>query len=162
MTRHTVVDRLAIEGLPAGRGQSSVLIRPHHNRREAIMPTAPHVIVARVYEPPTAEGGIRVLVDRLWPRGLTKSAAAVDVWCHAIAPSTELRKWFGHDPIRLGEFIRRYESELEDPDRAAALTELEALGQTNTLTLLTATKNVELSHAPFLARLIGTAQQTAS
>ncbi len=66
----------------------------------------------RVYEQPTPEDGTRVLVDRLWPRGLTKEKAHVDLWLKEIAPSTELRKWFGHDPSRWAEFKRRYRAEL--------------------------------------------------
>jgi anti-anti-sigma factor len=126
------------------------------------VPMTPRVVVARVYAPPAGDGGIRVLVDRLWPRGLTKSAAALDLWCHAIAPSTELRTWFGHEPDRLEEFISRYESELSDPDRAAALVELKELAREHTVTLLTATKDIELSHAPVLARLIELARNEPS
>jgi uncharacterized protein YeaO (DUF488 family) len=122
------------------------------------MPTA-KVLVARVYDPPAVDGGLRVLVDRLWPRGLSKSAAALDDWCRAVAPSTELRQWFGHEPARLAEFISRYKSELTDPDRASALVELKQLGRDHTLTLLTATKDLNLSHAPVLARIIERAQQ---
>lgn len=127
-----------------------------------VVATTPRVIVARVYAPPTAGDGMRVLVDRLWPRGLSKSAAALDLWSRAIAPSTELRTWFGHDPARLDEFISRYKSELNDPDRAAALVELKQLARGHTLMLLTATKDLELSHAPVLARLIELAQQEPS
>jgi uncharacterized protein YeaO (DUF488 family) len=112
------------------------------------------VRVARVYEAPTPADGTRVLVDRLWPRGLTKVAAALDSWCRDIAPSTELRTWFGHDPSRLDEFVHRYEAELDDPERALALTELKQRAVQHTLTLLTATKDLHLSHAPVLARLI--------
>ncbi len=118
------------------------------------VPPTPRVIVARVYDPPTADDGIRVLVDRLWPRGLTKSVAALDRWCRAIAPSTELRTWFAHDPARLEEFVSRYTSELSVPERADALAELKNLARGNRLTLLTATKDIELSHAPILATLI--------
>ncbi len=67
----------------------------------------------RVYDPPSLEDGSRVLVDRLWPRGLTKKRAAVDLWLKEIAPSTELRQWFGHDPARWPTFQRRYAKELE-------------------------------------------------
>lgn len=116
------------------------------------VPTSPRV--ARAYDPPTADDGLRVLVDRLWPRGLSKTAAALDLWCRAIAPSTELRTWYGHEPTRLEEFTKRYESELNDGDRAQALVELRRLGGENTVTLLTATKHLELSHATVLARLI--------
>lgn len=68
----------------------------------------------RAYETPTADDGIRVLVDRLWPRGIKKSEAAIDHWLKELAPSTELRKWFGHDPARWSEFRRRYVAEIEE------------------------------------------------
>lgn len=71
------------------------------------------IALKRVYEPPSDEDGKRVLIDRLWPRGLTKEKAHVDLWLKEIAPSTELRRWFGHDPARWAEFQRRYRSELE-------------------------------------------------
>jgi uncharacterized protein YeaO (DUF488 family) len=112
----------------------------------------PTVQLGRIYDPPSASDGTRVLVDRLWPRGLTKAAAAVDLWCRSVAPSTELRKWFGHDPQRRDEFIARYEIELREPERADALAELQVLARDHTLTLLTATKDLTLSHAPVLAR----------
>lgn len=69
--------------------------------------------IKRVYEKPAKEDGIRILVDRLWPRGLTKEKAAVDLWLKEIAPSTELRKWFGHDPDKWKEFQKRYKQELK-------------------------------------------------
>lgn len=74
----------------------------------------------RIYEAPAAEDGCRVLVDRVWPRGLAKDKARVDHWLREIAPSTELRKWFGHDPARWGEFRRRYEAELADNTQAVS------------------------------------------
>ncbi|MFN2562386.1 MAG: DUF488 domain-containing protein [Jatrophihabitans sp.] len=120
--------------------------------------TTPTVRVGRVYDPPSAADGTRVLVDRLWPRGLTKAAAALDVWCRSVAPSTELRKWFGHDPGRRAEFIARYEAELRDADRADALAELKELAQGHPLTLLTAATDLTLSHAPVLARHIEAGQ----
>ena len=76
----------------------------------------------RVYETPSAEDGTRILVDRLWPRGLTKEKAQVDLWLKTIAPSAELRQWFGHDPDRWAEFQSRYRAELEaNPDAVAEL-----------------------------------------
>jgi uncharacterized protein YeaO (DUF488 family) len=72
------------------------------------------VRIKRAYEAPSADDGTRVLIDRLWPRGIAKAEAAVDHWMKEIAPSTELRKWFGHDPARWEEFQRRYRSELKD------------------------------------------------
>ena len=73
------------------------------------------VQVRRAYEDPAPGDGTRVLVDRIWPRGLTKARAALGEWCKEIAPSTELRKWYGHDPERFGEFSRRYQAELAEP-----------------------------------------------
>lgn len=70
--------------------------------------------IKRVYEKPAEEDGKRILVDRLWPRGLTKEKASVDLWLKEIAPSTELRKWFGHDPDKWKEFQKRYHHELEN------------------------------------------------
>ena len=69
--------------------------------------------VGRVYDPPAPGDGTRVLVDRLWPRGLTKAKAHIDEWCKEVAPSTELRKWYHHDPARFAEFTHRYRAELE-------------------------------------------------
>ncbi|WP_378949976.1 DUF488 domain-containing protein [Mesorhizobium sp. ANAO-SY3R2] len=69
--------------------------------------------IKRVYEPHDGDDGFRVLVDRVWPRGITKERAAVDLWLKEVAPSTELRKWFGHDPQRWDEFRARYRTELE-------------------------------------------------
>jgi len=71
--------------------------------------------VKRVYDKPAKEDGMRILVDRLWPRGLTKQKAAIDLWMKDIAPSTELRKWFGHDPDKWSEFRKKYLQELRYP-----------------------------------------------
>jgi uncharacterized protein YeaO (DUF488 family) len=68
----------------------------------------------RVYEPPTEDDGTRILVERLWPRGVSKAKAAIDLWLKEVAPSAELRKWYGHDPARWEEFRRRYRAELDD------------------------------------------------
>jgi len=81
----------------------------------------------RAYDPPTPDDGSRVLVDRLWPRGLKRESAAVDHWLRELAPSNELRKWFGHDPERWDEFRRRYADELRSPAAAPALAELRGL-----------------------------------
>ena len=78
----------------------------------------------RVYEPPSKTDGTRILIDRLWPRGLSKDKAHVDLWLKAIAPSTELRRWFGHDPKKWTEFQNRYRAELEG--NAEAVAELKA------------------------------------
>lgn len=112
------------------------------------------VQVRRVYEEPVAHDGTRVLVDRIWPRGLSKEKAALDEWCKNVSPSTELRTWYHHDPERFDEFGRRYRAELEEPERAEALRHLRALAEKRTLTLLTATKRPEISEAEVLADLL--------
>ncbi|HEU5001511.1 MAG TPA: DUF488 domain-containing protein [Actinomycetota bacterium] len=113
------------------------------------------VQVRRVYEEPGPGDGSRVLVDRLWPRGLAKEAARIDQWCKAVAPSNELRRWYGHDPERFTEFARRYRAELEEPERAEALEDLRARAGAGPLTLLTATKDAGHSQAAVLADLLG-------
>jgi uncharacterized protein YeaO (DUF488 family) len=111
------------------------------------------VQVARVYEPPSG-GAARVLVDRLWPRGLTKETAALDGWCKRVAPSNELRHWYGHDPQRFDAFTARYVDELREPERAEAFDVLRALCGRRDVTLLTATTTPDISHAAVLARLL--------
>lgn len=112
------------------------------------------VRVRRVYEEPEGCDGTRVLVDRIWPRGLTKAKAALDEWCKNVAPSTELRQWYAHDPDRFEDFGRRYLAELEDPLRAEALAHLRGLAPGRPLTLLTATRRPEISEAAVLAELL--------
>ncbi|HET8561834.1 MAG TPA: DUF488 family protein [Marmoricola sp.] len=109
------------------------------------------VRIARVYDDPASDDGTRVLVDRLWPRGLSKDKAHVDVWLKQVAPSKELRTWYGHDPDRNAEFAERYRAELEDDDHAEALSRLRALVRKGPVTLLTATKDISLSQAAVLA-----------
>ncbi|MGX7681627.1 DUF488 domain-containing protein [Jatrophihabitans sp. DSM 45814] len=112
------------------------------------------VRVARVYDPPGSADGSRVLVDRLWPRGLAKEAAALDDWCRTIAPSTQLRTWYMHDPARFEEFAVKYRAELADAEQSATLAGLRRLSELGTLTLLTATKALSISHAVVLAGVI--------
>ena len=83
--------------------------------------------IRRAYDPPAPDDGCRVLVDRLWPRGLKRETAGVDRWLRELAPSNELRTWFAHDPERWDEFRRRYAEELRSPAAAAALAELRGL-----------------------------------
>ncbi|HYR61380.1 MAG TPA: DUF488 family protein [Actinomycetota bacterium] len=118
------------------------------------MATESVVRVRRVYEDAAPDDGTRVLVDRIWPRGLRRADARLDVWCKEVAPSTELRKWYAHDPERFEEFKRLYRVELTEPERATALACLRALLEQSTLTLLTATKRVEISGAWVLATLL--------
>ncbi len=111
--------------------------------------------VKRVYDAPGADDGSRVLVDRVWPHGLRKQDAKLDHWIRAVAPSTELRRWYGHDPDRFEEFARRYEAELTAPEPAAALDRLRELARAGPVTLLTATRDPSRSQAAVLARLLG-------
>ena len=116
---------------------------------------APDVRVRRVYDEPSAADGARVLVDRVWPRGLRKDALHLDGWIKDVAPSTELRKWYGHDPARFDEFRQRYLGELAGASQRAALGRLRALASSGKpLTLLTATRDAEHSQAAVLARLL--------
>lgn len=118
------------------------------------MSSAPRVKVRRVYDPPARTDGMRILVDRVWPRGLRKDAAHLDEWCKQVAPSTQLRTWYGHDPDRFTEFTRRYRAELDDPERAGALAHLREVAADHPVTLLTATRAVEISQAAVLADLL--------
>jgi len=107
--------------------------------------------IKRVYEAPSASDGTRVLVDRLWPRGLSKAAARLDLWMKEVAPSPALRKWFGHDPARFTEFKRRYRAELTTN---AALEELRKLGGRRRVTLLYGAKDPEVNHAVVLLQAL--------
>jgi uncharacterized protein YeaO (DUF488 family) len=99
------------------------------------------IILKRVYEPPTSADGCRVLVERLWPRAISKERAALDLWLKDVAPSTELRKWFGHDPARWPEFQKRYRAELRQ--KADGLELLRRKSREGTLTLIYAARDEE-------------------
>jgi uncharacterized protein YeaO (DUF488 family) len=107
----------------------------------------------RVYEQPDTKDGERVLVDRLWPRGLTKEKARVDLWLKEIAPSTELRRWFGHDPAKWTEFKRRYRAELKgNKEQVARLVDEMEKGP---VTLLYGARDEEHNEAVVLLELLG-------
>ena len=111
--------------------------------------------IKRVYEPPAPADGFRVLVDRLWPRGLTKEAAKLDLWLKEIAPSHELRKWFHQAPGRWEEFKTRYRAELKTPAQAGALATLRQIAQERrTLTLLFGAREEVENHAAVLHDLL--------
>jgi uncharacterized protein YeaO (DUF488 family) len=114
----------------------------------------PDIRVRRVYDDPVPEDGTRVLVDRVWPRGPRKAAAHLDDWAKDVAPSRELRTWYGHDPAKFGEFRRRYTAELAQPGPQAALGRLRALAAEGPVTLLTATRDIGISQAAVLAQLL--------
>ncbi|HZG04424.1 MAG TPA: DUF488 family protein [Streptomyces sp.] len=112
------------------------------------------VRVRRVYEAAGPGDGTRVLVDRLWPRGLAKEEAELDEWARDVAPSDGLRRWYGHDPGRYADFTERYRAELAGPERREAVERLRELAGNSRLTLLTATRDVDRSHAPVLAEVL--------
>ena len=121
-------------------------------RKGAGMVRAGRIRLKRAYERPAPGDGMRVLVDRIWPRGLRKDAAAIDHWLKEVAPSTALRKWFGHDPARWEEFRRRYRAELADqPEALAALRGLAASGR---LTLVYGARDPEHNQAVILKELL--------
>lgn len=126
------------------------------------MTAAAMIKVKRVYEPPDRRDGLRVLVDRLWPRGLSKDAAAVDRWMKRIAPSAALRKWFAHDPAKWEAFCARYTGELDrKPGEVAALR---AWARTRTVTLVYGAKDTLHNNAVALKRYLdshGTAKGAA-
>lgn len=108
--------------------------------------------IKRVYEAPAASDGVRILVDRLWPRGLSKEKAKLSLWLREIAPSTELRKWFGHEPAKWPEFQRRYLAEIrENPE---ALTKLKEAAGAGRATLVYAAADSEHCNARVLAELL--------
>jgi uncharacterized protein YeaO (DUF488 family) len=112
------------------------------------------VRLRRIYERPSPADGVRVLVDRVWPRGLTRAATQLDEWMKEIAPSTGLRRWYGHRPERFPEFRRRYLIELRAAEPAVTVVRLRELARTGQVTLLTATRDVEHSQAAVLSELL--------
>ncbi len=111
-----------------------------------------NVKLKRAYEPPAADDGMRILVDRLWPRGISKERAAIDQWMKEISPSTELRKWFGHDPARWNEFRRRYAKEVRQ--NADLLDQLRSLARQGPITLVYSAHDEEHNDAVELRHLI--------
>jgi uncharacterized protein YeaO (DUF488 family) len=109
--------------------------------------------VKRAYDPPAAADGMRILIDRLWPRGIKKDAMRLDLWAKEISPSTGLRQWYGHDPERFAEFRRRYLAELSK--QKGLLSELRTKLRGRTVTLVTATRELDLSHAKVLREVLG-------
>ncbi len=112
------------------------------------------VQVRRVQDDPARNDGTRVLVDRIWPRGLKKSDVVFDQWNKDVAPSTQLRKWYGHDPEKFAEFAKRYRAELDSAAGQEALRELRDYVRGKRLTLLSASKDIEHSQASVLAQVL--------
>jgi uncharacterized protein YeaO (DUF488 family) len=115
--------------------------------------------IRRIYEGPGSTGDHRVLVDRLWPRGVRRDEAALSEWCRDVAPSDELRRWYGHDPAKFDEFARRYLAELARPPASDEVARLRALGEGSSVVLVTATKDVAHSGATVLRGLLLTGAQ---
>jgi uncharacterized protein YeaO (DUF488 family) len=108
--------------------------------------------IKRAYDEPGSGDGLRILIDRLWPRGLSKSTLKLDSRVRHLSPSNALRKWYGHDPERFAEFRKRYRAELKQ--QGEGLAALRAAVKGKTVTLLTATKELDLSHATVLRELL--------
>jgi len=113
-----------------------------------------HIRMKRVYDKAATSDGRRILVDRLWPRGLRKEEAQVDEWLKDLAPSNELRKWFGHDPARWEEFRERYRKELQAPERQQALQHLRELARTSNVTLVYSARDEEHNQARVLLEML--------
>jgi uncharacterized protein YeaO (DUF488 family) len=127
-------------------GQTRAARKPH------LGPPRASIAIKRAYNKPTPQDGVRILIDRLWPRGLSKAALKLDAWPREITPSTALRKWYGHDPARFAEFRRRYKAELAG--HKDQLDALRAMVEGRAATLITATRELELSHAEVLRGLL--------
>lgn len=110
--------------------------------------------IKRVYEKKSASDGRRFYVDRIWPRGLSKEAAAIDEWIKDLAPSSGLRKWFGHEPEKFQEFKRRYIVELSDPDKEAMLKQVAEMAEKADVTLLYSAHDTENNNAVVLFEII--------
>jgi len=113
---------------------------------------ASNVNLKRAYEPPAADDGTRILIDRLWPRGISKERAAIDQWMKDISPSAELRKWFGHDPARWNEFRRRYAQEVHK--NRDLLDQLRSLARQRRITLVYSAHDEKYNDAVELRELI--------
>jgi uncharacterized protein YeaO (DUF488 family) len=121
--------------------------RPSRPKRRAAS-----IAIKRAYDRPSPQDGVRILIDRLWPRGLSKAKLKIAAWPRELAPSTALRKWYGHEPARFAEFRRRYRAELAE--HANALKALRALVRGRAATLITATREIDLSHAAVMRELL--------
>jgi uncharacterized protein YeaO (DUF488 family) len=115
-------------------------------------PPAKNVKLKRAYDDPVAADGMRILVDRLWPRGVKKEAAAIDLWAKDLTPSTELRKWYGHDPARWTEFRHRYTAELRQ--HTEQLDKIRELARRGTVTLIYAARDQEHNEAVIIRDLL--------
>jgi len=121
--------------------------RPSRPKRRASS-----IAIKRAYDKPSAKDGVRILIDRLWPRGLSKAKLKIDAWPRELTPSTDLRKWYGHQPARFAEFRRRYRAELAE--HAKELDAVRTMVKGRSATLITATREVDLSHAAVMRGIL--------
>ena len=121
--------------------------RPSRPKRRASS-----IAIKRAYDKPSAKDGGRILIDRLWPRGLSKAKLKIDAWPRELTPSTDLRKWYGHQPARFAEFRRRYRAELAE--HAKELDAVRTMVKGRSATLITATREVDLSHAAVMRGIL--------
>jgi uncharacterized protein YeaO (DUF488 family) len=112
------------------------------------------VVTKRVYEPSASADGYRVLIDRLWPRGVSKAKAQLDAWEKDVAPSDELRHWYGHDPEKWAEFQKRYKAELKAPAAELVLHDLAQRAKRGRVTLLFSSHAADISNAAVLEKLL--------
>ena len=117
--------------------------------------------IKRAYDEAAADDGYRVLIDRLWPRGLRKEALTIDAWAKELAPSTDLRKWFQHDPDRWDEFRRRYREELQEEPARSLLADLKRRGRRGTVTLVFGARDATHSNAEALLEMLREARSGA-
>jgi uncharacterized protein YeaO (DUF488 family) len=115
-------------------------------------PRSSSIAIKRAYDNPVPQDGMRILIDRLWPRGVSKTKLKLDAWPRELTPSTGLRKWYGHDPARFAEFCRRYKAELAQ--RPEQLNALRAMVKGRVATLITATRELDLSHAEVMRGIL--------
>jgi uncharacterized protein YeaO (DUF488 family) len=126
--------------------------RQRKRRRPVSRRVTLSIAIKRAYDKPTPQDGLRILIDRLWPRGVSKAKLKLDAWPRDLAPSTALRKWYGHEPARFTEFRRRYMAELaKNKDQLDALR---AMAKGHSATLITATRELDLSHAEVLRQVL--------
>jgi len=121
--------------------------RPSRPKRRASS-----IAIKRAYDKPSAKDGVRILIDRLWPRGLSKAKLKIDAWPRELTPSTDLRKRYGHEPARFAEFRRRYRAELAE--HAKELDAVRTMVKGRSATLITATREVDLSHAAVMRGIL--------
>jgi uncharacterized protein YeaO (DUF488 family) len=124
----------------------------HTSRAKRGLKRRSSIAIKRAYDEPKPQDGLRILIDRLWPRGISKAKLKIDAWPRELAPSTGLRKWYGHESERFTEFRRRYRAELAE--HGNELADLRAMVKGRAATLLTATREVDLSHAAVMREIL--------